>query len=275
MSTPYGTPIVPQGMQPIGAWLSWAFQEFGANVGIWLVQGLISLGFFLPFLVITVVAQFGFENQQWAPLAYTSYFGSLVLYLIAYSYLSAGMIYTALKRLRGEPVAVGDIFKAGYALPNLIGLSLIAGILITVGCCFCIVPGLIAGGVWIIAAPIIVDRRAGVIQSLSESFDIIKQNIWMFVLFFFILYMILSVGSSCWIGIIAALPIYILAQTYAYFSIYHPTHGTGMPPHGAGPQPYLPPAYNPQPGETPGQITPPPPPPPPRLEKRDDDTPNS
>jgi hypothetical protein len=252
---PYSSiPTVPMGFEPFSRWMNATFRLFAAQWTIWVLQGLIVfLCTAVPIGVIYMVMFFtvfagavtspgGSEPPAYLLFGFMGIIGIVVFLSMFLSvYFFAGMTQTALKQLRGEPIAVNDLFTGGRSYWPVLGTSIIVGFLSMLGAICCYIPAFLVGGVYLPTIPLIVDRRIGVTEALSTSWAIGRQNILLFAVYYFILALVLS------IFFIATLPIYIIGETVAYYDLTY-----GLPDEGAtgtAPSGYLPPTppYQPPP----------------------------
>ena len=240
-----GTPAPATDPTPrIGDWLSEAFDLFGREWQTWVGQGLLylllalgpmMLGYGLLYATVLVgsIGAGAAANTGTSPAPPVGALifgfggllaGMLVGFVFLY-YLTAGMKRTAVKQLRGEPIAVRDIFSAGDVFWPYLGTNLLFGLIIVVvmlvGLVLCIVPGLVGGllvgGMLMFAAPLVVEKRIGVTEALRESWDVTKPHMWMYAVWYLVITLIGSVGSYlCYIGMAATWPIYILGVMISY-----------------------------------------------------------
>ena len=239
-SNPYGPssyspPGPPAYSGPrIGEWLSEAFNLFGREWQTWCLQGLIAT------VILTVIASigvgvsmaaFGISLQQVvgrgsepSAAATQALIGTLVgafcvtgfAILVPSAYLTAGMVRSAAKQLRGEPIAVGDLFSAGDVLLPTLGATLLVNLLVSLGSSLCYVPGLMLVGLLHYVVPLVVEGRMGVNEALSRSWNATKPFLWMNVLWYILCFVISSLGGLAGCGMIATLPIAILMLMIGY-----------------------------------------------------------
>jgi hypothetical protein len=154
------------------------------------------------------------------------------------AWLMGGVYNTAFKQVRGERIAVGDLFSGGKYFTRILGAALLIGIAVGIGSIF-VIPGLIIAGLTFLTVPMIVEGGKGTIDAIKGSIEITKRDWLMFTLFAIAVSFIASAGIyACGIGLLATAPLAFLAPTLAYRDL------VGMP--GAQSQ---------------GQFMPPPPPP--------------
>jgi hypothetical protein len=92
-------------------------------------------------------------------MAFTPVIGGIV-HLLLSGVLMGGLYLACLRRMRGEPAAVGDVF-AGFKLcfVQLMLAGALTTILTQIGFMFCIVPGIFLTVVWVFALPLVADKR--------------------------------------------------------------------------------------------------------------------
>ena len=169
------------------------------------------------------------------------------------AYLFGGAQRTALKQLRGEPIAVSDLFSGGDVFWRVLGALLLIGICAAVGAVFCIVPGLIVPGLFFFALPLIVDRKLGVIEALSASFEKTKGNWFMFALFALVVRLLAGAGSVlCGVGMLATYPLLFTIAAVAYRDCFRLKDARSFGPLSAPQAPsYAPLSWSPAPPASP------------------------
>lgn len=83
-----------------------------------------------------------------------------ILELILGGVLTGGLYFVCLRRMRGEPATVGDVF-IGFkqACPQLILVGVLSSILSGLGSLLCLLPGLYLWVAWSLALPLVLDQR--------------------------------------------------------------------------------------------------------------------
>jgi uncharacterized membrane protein len=257
---PYGVPNPPaMNTGPrIGDWLSEAFNLFGKEWKTWVLQGLATLAIVaaVQFLVIGIAMipmGAAFFRAMASPNSTTSpgdvaailgfygaIYGSAFLAMFPAYFLMTGMLRTAAKQLRGEPIAVGDLFSGGDVYWQVLGASILAGLAASVGMLLCVVPGLLIASLLFYTHPLIVERRLGVTDAMRMSWEAVKPHLWMNLVWIMLIYIIINVGSAIGCGFIATMPIGILMWMIGY----RDTLGLpGALPPGAAAQATPPPVY--------------------------------
>jgi hypothetical protein len=83
-----------------------------------------------------------------------------IAYLLIGGVLYGGLAWILLKRIRGQPAEVGDLF-AGFnlAFVQLMLVGVVSSVLSWVGALFCLLPGLYLFVAWVFSIPLVVDKR--------------------------------------------------------------------------------------------------------------------
>jgi uncharacterized membrane protein len=101
---------------------------------------------------------------------------SMIISQIISVYLTLGMIRFGLNLVSGEPASAGQVFSQGHRLLPAIAASILFGLMVFAGLLLLVVPGIylmLRYGQFMNA---IVDRNMGVIESLSYSSAITRNN---------------------------------------------------------------------------------------------------
>jgi len=213
-----------------GEWIGEGWQMFANKWQVWVSQLLIVFGVFLipmvPFalMMFSIQAQaVGAPNQppELPALFFPMVFGVVIFSFLAGPFFLGGLYKTAFKQLRGEPISVGDVFSGGDVFPQLLGTIIAAAFFAMLGALFCILPAYVVSGLLFFAAPLIVERRVGVGEALSMSFNATKGNWFMFTLFAIVVQILAGLGSiACYVGILATMPLQFTITTIAYRDIF-------------------------------------------------------
>ncbi len=220
--------------------------------------------------------------------------GGIITLLISV-FLGGGLYRTALNQTRGQAISVGDLFSGGESFLPLLGYAaLMVGVTLLVGFITAI-PGMVISrldilmslvarvlslvitGLTLFSIPLIVDRKAGVIEAVTKSIEVTRPYLLMYTLFALVINLIGFSGFlACCVGILVTGHFYVTIPVIAYRNIFDqqntqnynlfatpppppnygappPSYGAQQPPSNYGaPQP--PPVY--------GAPQPSPPPPP-------------
>lgn len=167
----------------------------------------------------------------------------------------AGPFRMAARQVRGEPYSVADVFS-GFSNPmHALVAGLIVGVSTTFGFLMCILPGLLLYGLYMFVQPLLVDQRVSALQAISMSWNALKGQIWMAMLFVVVVALLGAAGGlACGVGVLFSLPVFYLAIAIHYrdfFTPLPPTYG-GYAGHGGyGAYPPPPGSYPPPPSDPP------------------------
>jgi hypothetical protein len=101
-------------------------------------------------------------------------------------------------------------------------------------------------GLLFFTLPLIVERRMGVIDAMKLSFETTRPNMWMFMLFAFVVGLMASLGQlACYVGLLVTYPLHFLITAAAYKDIFG-VAGARQIPAMQSPPAYAPQAYNQQ-----------------------------
>ena len=216
-----------------GDWISEGWKMFTEQWKAWV---LLALGYFMVMLVPSIAVMFAVFSAAFASAAsqagpygrsapptfpffivFVVTMLSLVVLLPLSAYFKGGMYKSAFKQLRGGRLEFRDLFSAGDCFLPLLGETILVGLVVLIGTMFCIIPGFVAAGLLMFAAPLCVERKMGVIEAMRASYEMTKQNILIFTLFAFILQLIVSAGTYiCYVGVLATYPLMFTMAAVAY-----------------------------------------------------------
>jgi len=245
MSLPYGQPDVPEGFDAFGRWFERTFKIFTDHWQVWLLQGLAAWAVFgIMAIIIWLMGFGGFIIAMVATGSRSSPSPELtpallallpvviilgLLSLIAGMYLWAGMFLTAMKAVHGDTIEFKDLFSAGWALPGLIGLSILEGLILIIPYLLCFIPGLVLSIFFMLAVPLYLSRSLGAAESLGESFSIVKRNFWLFLVFSLVMGLLIGAINQTGIGTVIGLPLTAIYPAVIITEIFHWSTG-GLPP---------------------------------------------
>jgi len=251
-------------------WISEAWNLFTKQWSAWalmiLVAGLIcivvEIVIYVPFFGVIMASSIPRDGE--IPTAPVFPVGLLILYPVIFlaiatviSWLMGGLYNAAFKQLRGEQIAVGDLFSGGRYFGRMFGALLLVLIAFYIGLIFFVIPGLIIYGFVFLTFPMIVEGGKGTIDAIKASIEVVKRDWIMFTLFAVVLYLLAASGAFlCGIPALATMPLLFLGHALAYRDLVGvpgaQAQGQFMPP--------PPPDYRGYtPSQTPSQTSPPPP----------------
>jgi hypothetical protein len=136
----------------------------------------------------------------------------------------AGGVYAFfLKLVRGQPAAVGDVFTGfNVAIGPLILTGLISMLLIGIGTCLCILPGIYLFVSWLFAIPLVIDKKLDFWPAMETSRQVVGKHWWVvFALVLLGLLVHLAGFIACIVGWFIASPVVYGAIAYAYEDIFN------------------------------------------------------
>jgi len=155
--------------------------------------------------------------------------------ILVTSFLYSGFFRTAIKQARGQAISVADLFSGRDCFLSVFRYQIL--LLLAFICVYAIfyLPALIVPGIQILtilaaylavflinasmffALPLIVDRRAGVLEAMRKSIELTRSNLIMYAIFIFVVALLSFVGVvGCGIGLIVTIPFLITVPAVAY-----------------------------------------------------------
>jgi hypothetical protein len=138
-----------------------------------------------------------------------------------------GLHWLFLKRVRGEPADLGDVF-AGFSMAfvPLLLAGIVVHVLVGIGLALCIVPGVYLVVAWRMFVPLlIIDKGLEFWPAMELSRKVVTKHWWQCFGLFLLAVLIGFLGLlGCIVGIFFTLPIAVGATVYAYLDIFgaHP-----------------------------------------------------
>jgi len=122
-------------------------------------------------------------------LAYIPFLGGIANFLL-YGILTGGLCIVFLKRLRGEPATVGDVFskfRDGFAQLMLVGI--LVSVLCSLGYLFCVLPGIFLQVAWTFAIVLVADRGYDFWPAMELSRRVVTRRFFSVLLLLIIVYL--------------------------------------------------------------------------------------
>jgi hypothetical protein len=146
------------------------------------------------------------------------------------SFFVAGLMRFSLRVARGEAYAFNDLFGGGPYFLSVLVANFVMSIAVGIGCLFLLVPGLILALGLSMTIPLIVDRRIGPIEALTESWRLTEGSKGAIAVYFLIgLGLSITGACACGVGLLLVVPVVYLAHMYIYLKL------TGQPVARVGP----------------------------------------
>ena len=161
-----------------------------------------------------------------------------------------GLQWLFLKRVRGEPADIGDVF-AGFSLAfvPLLLAGIVVHVLVGIGLALCIVPGVYLIVAWRMFVPLlIVDKGLEFWPAMELSRKVVTKHWWQCFGFLLLAGLVGLLGLlGCIVGIFFTMPIAVGATVYAYLDIFGAQPATNELVAPPTPEPAFTPATPPEP----------------------------
>lgn len=144
--------------------------------------------------------------------------------------LLVGLLRMAFKQIRGGKIAVGDLFAFSDVVVPAAVATILTGLGIAIGTALCIVPGLVLGALWLFTFPLVADRRLDGVEAMRTSWNALKDEWLMALLFVLVLVLMIAAGLLlCGVGVLVAGPVAVLSLALLYRG-YFPDAGVAAGP---------------------------------------------
>jgi len=140
--------------------------------------------------------------------------------------LIGGAFLLYLKKVRGEPAVIGDMFSGfGPQFGSLLAGYLVSMLLVFIGLIFLIIPGIYFMVSYTFALPLIVDRKMDFWQAMELSRKMVGRHWWKVFGLIIVLMLLGLAGIMVFlVGFFIAGAIAQAAVAYAYEDIFTPRH---------------------------------------------------
>jgi hypothetical protein len=213
-----------------GEWIGEGWQMFVERWQVWVLQFLIFFAVFaiplIPVYAMIIMAdvratQAGDPPPPPPPFFIPFVLIALPILMIAGAFLLGGVWKTAFKQLRGEPIAVRDLFSGGDVMLKIIGAYFVIGLMGMLGAILCILPAFFVMGVTYFTVPYMIERNTSVGEAVSASYEATKNNWFMYILFALFLGIFAGIGQyACLVGLLVTYPLTFTIVTVAYRDIF-------------------------------------------------------
>lgn len=228
---PYGTyeapPSGPQPYDVIEA-IKYGWKKFAENAGAFVVMGLLAV--LIPG-VLSMIGSLGssasadiIENpgvSDFAKIAvgggsgFVGFLSSLAAQ-IASLVITAALVRGALDVAEGRKASIGAMFTR-WSFLNVLLLSIIVGIAMSIGLVLCVLPGLAVMFFTYFANYFLVGEGQGVIDSIKSSLRFTADNAGNLLLLFLLSFVIAILGAcACLVGLLVAIPVVTIAAAYTF-----------------------------------------------------------
>ena len=217
----------------IGDAFNYGWTKFTQNVGTIILTALAWIGILIAFYIawalllgamgLGMSASFEIDSDGNSSSTGGGFFGVLfigaimaVVPVIISAVMQAGILRGALQITYGREFTVGTTFSFDN-VGRVIGAAIIIAIMTSVGYLLCWIPGLIVWFFTQFTMFFIVDKDMSVVDALQASASFVNRNVGTLIALFLGCVVAYIIGVLlCFVGLLAALPVIIIAQTYAY-----------------------------------------------------------
>ncbi|MGH8882287.1 MAG: hypothetical protein ACRD0P_33895 [Stackebrandtia sp.] len=226
----YGPP--PQRFS-LGEAFNYGWAKFQQNVGAIILAALawlliLTVVYVLWFLILGAIGVgFGGDIETNAQGEVTGGGGGFVAGLVALSLMAlvfivvanvmqAGIIRGALEITYGRELRVGTTFSFANFGAVLLA-SVLISVMTSVGLLLCYVPGIIVYFFLQYAVFFVVDKDMSALEAIKASASFVNRNLATLIGFYIVSGIAYFIGALlCGIGLLAAIPVVLIAQTYTY-----------------------------------------------------------
>jgi uncharacterized membrane protein len=205
-----------------------AWTLFQQQMGAWLGAGAMAtaalfafIGLSSGFFIVPLLATSAVSKEPNVGVALGGMFLGILLMTVGAvllgGLLSAGFYRMAHKQVHLGTVAISDFFDIKDIFWPMLGMSFLVGLATSAASQFFAIPGLILGGLWMLAGPLIADRRMGIIQAMSASWRALQHDLIMASCYYLVVSLLATVGIFLLgIGIIFTMPLMYLGLALVY-----------------------------------------------------------
>ncbi|RYG75436.1 hypothetical protein EON80_00690 [bacterium] len=211
----------PGGVPPRGPEISFdaisqAWTVFQSGMGTYIGAAVVLILFSAVFQGLQTALTPRGSNEFSALPLFVGLIGGLVN-----QFFGAGFLRMAINHLKTGHVDFGDMLSVGDVYLNIIIAAILVGIATTLGICFCIIPGLLLSGLFMFVNPLIVDRKMSAIDAMTASFNTLKPQMWMAMLFIIVVGMVVFLGiCACFVGLLVTIPVGVLSVAITYRNFF-------------------------------------------------------
>lgn len=149
---------------------------------------------------------------------YAFIFLAAILAYVGQAIAFGGMYHMALKQIQGEAVTLKDMFSlGGSSVFSHIVVGFVISMGVMIGSIACYLPAFLIGGLLMFSQPILIHQKIGPMAALSQSWNLLKGQIWMAAAFYLVISLVASLGAIvCGVGMLFTYPLYPLAVSLIY-----------------------------------------------------------
>jgi len=178
------------------------------------------LSFFTKFFINAI-----FPQLQESSFSSIEQIIQLGLFLVSYV-LQIGILRIYMETVDGQTPEVSVLFKSAGKYRQFFILSLLSGVLITLGYVVFIIPGIILSLFWYFSSYVVLDEDVGVVEAMKQSKEL-TEGVRVKILLFEITTMFVNTIGMAFLGVggLVSFPITSLARVHIYRSLHSQTLG--------------------------------------------------
>jgi uncharacterized membrane protein len=139
-----------------------------------------------------------------------------VIFLLIGGVLQIGIYQSALAVADGRPVEPAKMFTTDLLGPFVIALFLY-GLMVGVGSLFCFIPGIVLAYLGFFTPFYVLDHRMSPTDAIRASFHVTSRNAGGLIGFAVVAALVYLLGFiACFVGVLVAGPVVLLATTYVF-----------------------------------------------------------
>ncbi len=199
--------------------ISFGWQKFSANVGQWLIAGLLVVAVSILFGVFSYVVEPSADPYETNPFASMFSIPAILINFVSTlaTYLLSAYFYRgALDEAEGRKFDIGSTMSRVPLGPALL-TSLLVSVGTTIGMILCFLPGIIFGFLAWFSLLFVIDKGLDPIAAITASINLIWKNIGQTLLFGLLAIVVIIAGAClCGLGLFVAYPVTLIATAYTY-----------------------------------------------------------
>jgi hypothetical protein len=132
-----------------------------------------------------------------------------------------GMVRMASRQIRGQVPRIEDLFSVTDVWFDLCLCSLLYSLATCVASLFCVIPGLIVPGLFMLGTPLVVEARLPATGALIQSWNVLKSQ-WLLATCFHLVLIVCAYSGFmlCFFGVLVTGPVYCLSLAILYHDFF-------------------------------------------------------
>jgi hypothetical protein len=151
----------------------------------------------------------------------TAHAASLIASTVVSGFFLGGMIRMAGVQIRGGVPRLEQLFSIKDCWFDLLLVSFLIGVAISIGFALCFIPGLIVFGLLMLAIPLVSEGRLPATGAMIQSWHALKSQWLTAAVFHWVLFILANSGLLlCFVGVLFTGPLYCLSVTILYHNFF-------------------------------------------------------